>query len=283
MFLVPQSNGEDNAPLLREFNQCHAPGGQPAGGQFCSTGGEGAGTGREHAAKILTQGEGNFDVATVVKTMGPAFESQLNEMMRKAPVAQAHLEQTLAQTVGSVKGQMVSYDQITEGSGIRASMGPTKSAKRIVEKTVLENDGDLGQLKDIVRASVAVDTLDDVRPLLQAIKRNFDVIRVKDRFANPMMGYRDILLNFRSPNGTIGEIQIHVKPMLKAKETVGHRLYEQMRRLTNVPGAMDRVASLQKQTMNLYNSAWMHALSVTAAIAGARGATQYLPTGGRFL
>lgn len=34
MFLIPDSNGEDNAPL-REYNQCHNPAGQPTGGQFC--------------------------------------------------------------------------------------------------------------------------------------------------------------------------------------------------------------------------------------------------------
>ena len=38
--LVPDSNGEDNAPVflrLREFNKCHNPEGA-GGGQFCSTG-----------------------------------------------------------------------------------------------------------------------------------------------------------------------------------------------------------------------------------------------------
>jgi hypothetical protein len=42
--LIPNSNREDNAPTaflrLREFNQCHAPAGTPAGGTFCSTAGD---------------------------------------------------------------------------------------------------------------------------------------------------------------------------------------------------------------------------------------------------
>jgi hypothetical protein len=38
VFVVPASNGEDNAPV-REFNQCHVPGGNPAGGQFAAKGG----------------------------------------------------------------------------------------------------------------------------------------------------------------------------------------------------------------------------------------------------
>jgi hypothetical protein len=38
MFVVPASNGEDNAPV-REFNKCHVPGGNPTGGQFTAKGG----------------------------------------------------------------------------------------------------------------------------------------------------------------------------------------------------------------------------------------------------
>lgn len=37
LFVQPNSNGEDAAPVdLREFNQCHAPGGSEKGGQFAS-------------------------------------------------------------------------------------------------------------------------------------------------------------------------------------------------------------------------------------------------------
>lgn len=279
MYLVPTSNGEDNAPVLREFNQCHAPGGQSTGGQFCSTGGgEGQPSGREAAIKLIEMSP-EFDVDGVLTAMGPAFKNSLLEMMSSAPAAQAFLEKTLTSVLGRVGGQMVPYQHITEGVGIRASMGPIKSARRTVEKAVLEEGGNIDGIKDLVRASVAVDSLDDVRPLLQAIKGRFTFMRPpKDRFANPVLGYRDILINFRAPNGVVGEIQIHVKPMLKAKETVGHGLYEQMRRLINNPAAQDRVVALQRQTLNLYNKAWMHALSVTAAIAGARGATHYLPT-----
>jgi len=50
-----------------------------------------------------------------------------------------------------------------------------------------------------------------------------------DRFAKPTSaGYRDVKLNVRYPNGHIGELQIHVKPILKAKEQA-HKDYEVVR------------------------------------------------------
>lgn len=281
-FLIPLSNGEDAAPAFHESNDCHNPGG-PGGGQFCSKSGGQVhnASGREGVMSLITSSP-KFDVGEAVTGMGPEFAAKLKTMMSRAPAAQAFLTKTLESAVKQSGGRMVAYEEITDGRGTRASVGPVKGERRIVEKAIIEEGGDLGGIKDLVRASIAVDSVEEAGPLLRTIKKQFDVIRVKDRFANPMLGYRDILLNIRTPDGTIGEIQIHVKAMLKAKETKGHKLYEQLRRAIHIPGMQDQVVSLQKQTLELYNHAWTHALSVTAAVAVARGALNYLPPAGRF-
>lgn len=67
--LVPDSNGEDNAPVfllrLREFNQCHNPEGE-GGGQFCST--------DPHAVRVVPAADSGLSaesIASYTKYYGP--------------------------------------------------------------------------------------------------------------------------------------------------------------------------------------------------------------------
>lgn len=134
--------------------------------------------------------------------------------------------------------------------GADAKTAPVKSIKRSVEK-LYADEVDLGQqagpesIKDLVRASIVVPTEADVPKAVRAIRDNFDVIKVKDRFESPMpTGYRDVLINVRLPDGTIGEVQVHIPEMLAAKE-LGHLLYEIQR---NLPDGMETTRFVQAQS-----------------------------------
>lgn len=255
---------------VREHNPCH----EPDSGKFAPRGTgncEGAVTGdaeRKKAIKLIRARE-DFDPQAVAKVLGPMFRAQLQGMLEEAPAAQQHLETNLRKVMEKVNGSVVDYPVITEGTGIRGSVGGIKGVRRIVEKAVLDADGDLRSVKDVVRASVAVDSLDQVAPVLKALKSRFDVIKTKNRFIRPTgEGYRDVLMNFRAPNGMIGEIQVHVKSMLHAKETTGHKLYTQMRRLSGQTGKrVGQIATiLSRKSLQLYSAAWASALALTTGV-----------------
>lgn len=121
-------------------------------------------------------------------------------------------------------------DEFLKGSPVIVP-GPLKAERRSREKVETDYGGDWSRLLDILRASVAADSEDELRKLVETLKKNETLARPpKDRIAEPLPnGYRDILANVVLPNGVIAEIQFHTKPMLLARE-VEHGNYEQARR-----------------------------------------------------
>lgn len=110
-------------------------------------------------------------------------------------------------------------------------IGPLKGQGRSKEKVEQWFGGDWSRLTDIVRASVAVDNYAELPKVITALKKAGIKLARKptDRFLKPTVaGYRDLSLNVTYPNGHVGELQLHVKPMLKAKEHA-HKLYEKVR------------------------------------------------------
>lgn len=107
-------------------------------------------------------------------------------------------------------------EQLLVKQGIICLIAPIKSEDRSREKVSKEYGGDWSSLVDIVRASIACDTMDQIRSVLAQLP---DPVRVKDRFAQPLLnGYRDVLVNLRLPCGLIAEVQLHLKPLLIARE-----------------------------------------------------------------
>lgn len=110
---------------------------------------------------------------------------------------------------------------------------PLKGEQRAKEKVEADYGGDWSQLRDIVRATISVPTMANVK---QALGHLRDVgielaQKPKDRFANPTReGYRDLMTIVRLPNGMLAELQIHVKAMTLAKEE-GHEHYNVSRSL----------------------------------------------------
>jgi Flp pilus assembly pilin Flp len=104
-----------------------------------------------------------------------------------------------------------------------------KSYESILEK--LGQPGrEAARLTDIARTRIVYDDVDDVYAAIDYVTRNHDVVRVTDRFANPAPdGYRDIIVNVRTSNGHIAELQLHTRATHEVTETTGHVIYERIR------------------------------------------------------
>lgn len=151
-------------------------------------------------------------------------------------------------------------------------IAPMKGEKRAAEKVESDYSGDWSRLTDTVRCSIAVDAMDDLPALVAELKKGGMKLaqQPKDRFAKPPpVGYRDALLNVEFPNGIVGEVQLHVKAMLRAKNE-GHHHYETQRSLVakippgGPPPSLSpedeaKVAESIARQKEIYSSAWQQA------------------------
>lgn len=196
-----------------------------------------------------------------------AFEQQLKWLNQGAG-----LDKTIgAKVVRADKegGGEVDYDQ----PGPIIVIGPMKKRERAEEKVKSDYGGDWSRVGDLVRASVAVDSFDDIESTLDKLRASGLKLarKPKDRFAHPTeSGYRDLMLNVVYPNGHVGELQMHLKPILKVKSE-GHKLYEGVRSIEAKAKAehrdkltdeeMHTVEEANKKAKELYEGAWEKATS----------------------
>jgi hypothetical protein len=155
------------------------------------------------------------------------------------------------------------YDQkildIAERTGsIGQMLAPLKGIKRAAEKLAIEEKFNVDNIKDLLRSTIVVDSYEDAPAVVDEIRKEFDVLRIKNRTDVQMQGdgvesvgflpsgYGDVLINVRMPNGTVAEIQVNVPEMLAAKGEEGHKLYEIER--VQPKGSATREVVVQAQT-----------------------------------
>lgn len=110
-------------------------------------------------------------------------------------------------------------------------MGPLKGKDRAEEKVRTDYKGDWSQLRDMVRATIAVPGLAQIPKVLSELKAQGIHLaqKPKNNLVKPLPGgYRDLNMIVKLPNGLLAELQVHVKPMTLAKEK-GHKDYETTR------------------------------------------------------
>lgn len=165
-------------------------------------------------------------------------------------------------------------------------MGPLKGKERAVEKVTTDYrtpefpDGDWGQLRDMVRATIAVPAVTQIPKVLSELKKAGIELaqQPKNNLVKPLPGgYRDLNLIVKLPNGLVAELQVHVKPMTLAKEK-GHEHYETTRSIDakyTENGAVkdkeswteeDRTkhAEAMQQQEKIYGQAWKKASSAAS-------------------
>lgn len=161
--------------------------------------------------------------------------------------------------------------------GMTFIIGPVKGEKRVKEKAEEEavetgaKEADYQSIKDVVRGTVAVDSLDQIAEVWDALKQTGIKLarKPKDRYQGKGFAceYRDIMMNIEMPNGHIAELQINVKTMLAAKEEA-HALYEEHRTIKAQASAAhgkyeqwpdaikSRFEVLERQQITRYRKAW---------------------------
>lgn len=114
-------------------------------------------------------------------------------------------------------------------------IAPMKTMESSERKVRDEYEGDWSRLKDAARCTVAVDTVEEMRSVITKLHASGMVIAQppKDRYANgpTPLGYRDVNMIIRAPNGHLTEVQVNTKAMMVAKND-GHKAYEVSRALT---------------------------------------------------
>lgn len=133
--------------------------------------------------------------------------------------------------------------------------GPVKTLSRSAVKIATKYDGDVTQLKDVLRGSIAVrDDVDLVNTLAELERVSGGKIWRDDRITKPLdTGYRDYQVLIQTPSGVLAEILIITKPMLRAKQ-IGHDQYyvPWQGMVKTTPEAQH----LLKKQQELYGPAW---------------------------
>ena len=114
-------------------------------------------------------------------------------------------------------------------------------------------------MRDVIRATVVFDEVVDTREAVADFIANNDVVRVKDRFTKPVGGYRDLMLNYRTPEGLVVEVQFSSTNLLEAKFGEGHKMYEELRSLRAKEPTREllaRLDTLDAASEKLYGEAY---------------------------
>lgn len=187
------------------------------------------------------------------------------------PLTQAERDKAvkdLANHLAAAHAAKPEYDSkltdIGKKIGAEVLLAKVKGGERLLEKHTRDNAGNPAEMKDLVRGSLIVKSLDEVGPALAEIEKHFKVARVKDRFAKPTnAGYSDLLINVNLPGGIQGEVQIHIPEMLAAKNDLGHALYEIERKLPVGTPLQEQLAELQTRVYGSARSAANQVLEST--------------------
>ncbi|MBW3694910.1 phosphoribosylglycinamide formyltransferase [Vibrio sp. T187] len=179
--------------------------------------------------------------------------SDFDILYSKAHQAQAELETICKSTA-----------LLTQSNALFAGV---KSEKRAQEKINLELDGDVTRITDLARATIIAEDVESLVEVYEAISREADVVKVKNKFKTPAAsGYRDLNLLVRLPKtNVVAEVQLHLRAIADVKSGPEHELYEiiqgierhaiaENRELNDIESA--QITSLRRQSLELYQDAW---------------------------
>lgn len=151
--------------------------------------------------------------------------------------------------------------------GSKSSIAPLKGRERAKEKSTTDYGGDTAGLVDIARGSIVCASAQQVIDAWELVNSTFTVVRVKNRFANPSDGYRDLMINVELSNNHVAELQLHLAAIIKAKEA-GHKFYETARTIEAKPETerseqeKKDLAEAKEAMKQLYDAAWEEAKSI---------------------
>ncbi|MES2241868.1 MAG: hypothetical protein V4639_03255 [Pseudomonadota bacterium] len=163
--------------------------------------------------------------------------------------------------------------EVADSLGAQLKLANLKGVDRAVSKIEADYGGDATQIKDLVRGTVVVKTLQDVERALAELRSKFDVL--ENGFRNGLTGervdstgYRDVKMNVLV-DGHVAEVQVNLAEMMTAKKEA-HPLYVEqstlMRQLSDegrgpTIAEGEKLAALEARQQAIYATAWEEATS----------------------
>jgi len=160
------------------------------------------------------------------------IESELNSKIAQAPKAKEYIDSEI--------------DKIVSGNpDLVTAKAPVKSFDRSIEKTILEDDGKVENLKDLARNTIVPKTVKSSNEVIAKMDARPDIYKKKVQTADKFMGYEGVIYNIKTPSGLIAETQI-VSPKMTfgknepefAKRILGEDLYNQIQKETGLEGGL---------------------------------------------
>jgi hypothetical protein len=208
----------------------------------------------------------------------PARVAQIRDELGLAPLkptAGVSMEPGLArmyEQAGVVKpvfdGRLM---EVADAVGAQLKLAKLKGVDRAAAKVASNYGGDAGQLKDLVRGTVVVKSLQDVERAIFELRNKFDVLErgFRNGLTEPLNsanGYRDVKMNVVI-DGHVAEVQVNLAEMMAAK-SAAHKLYEKDAEIFRQIKAEGREATaqevaigeaLRQQQKEIYTAAWAEA------------------------
>eukprot|EP00746_Dinoflagellata_sp_MGD_P165413 gnl/MRDRNA2_/MRDRNA2_94669_c0_seq1.p1 gnl/MRDRNA2_/MRDRNA2_94669_c0~~gnl/MRDRNA2_/MRDRNA2_94669_c0_seq1.p1 ORF type:complete len:1494 (-),score=315.05 gnl/MRDRNA2_/MRDRNA2_94669_c0_seq1:35-4453(-) len=161
-------------------------------------------------------------------------------------------------------------------AGGHAQIGKIKSRGRARVKSKRKYGNDCSCLNDCMRASIyfpdvgkLYDALEfiirqegNIRPNGELyfsdedLRRDFYFLDIEDRVLNDCNGYRDVIMKM-VVDGLVGELQLHLAPLIAAKKGGGHKIYETLR----LAGEFLLESSIRGEARSVERLASLHNLS----------------------
>lgn len=205
-------------------------------------------------------------------------EPSIPELEGLTPAAQRRYLEIRDEAQANKAGFDSAVSSIARFAGGEAVLPPLKSHAAAAEKIRTELGGNASGIKDVLRATVMVDSIAQARDALAALKQVFHIVgepreSLLTGKSTSAAGYRDIKVNVRI-GGIVAEVQINARAMIAAKDGLdfkggpGHRLYEKIRKIERTALAESReftaaeiqtIRALNKESAALYDSAFAEA------------------------
>lgn len=218
-------------------NQPRAGKGSPNGGQWVKEGDDDGGSWTKSGMTPASREKALEAIQADMTAAVPEDEddqptNDVEELIRMAHEAKGEFKHTIEGFAQFVNKQ----HKLTAETVYPPEDKFVKGRDRLIEKAELDYGGKVSEVKDMLRATIQTETIEDARIAANVFiaRMGENVLRVKDKIISVKRGYRDILVNFRTENGLVTEIQFNAKPMVREKFGEGHKLYEIVRANPNM-------------------------------------------------
>lgn len=205
-----------------------------------------------------------------------------------SPEAQPRMRELYNKAAEEKPGFDAVISDIADEIGAFAKLADLKKPEKAVQKVMVDYQGDPSKIKDLLRATIEVDSVEAAQRAVASVFERFEVVKsgrrnLLDPGITPADGYRDAKFNVMV-NGHVAEVQVNIPEMLAAKKNGGHKLYDE--RLKIEQASADRIRTdkeqaaidrLNKKMRDLYEPAWAAALERTSSTSALKSAGEIGP------